>query len=666
MKRALLTVALLLAVAPTAEAAPFGEPPFRAAGGTATCLRATGYPGELVRSTATGAQFLQAGAGGLVPVADVTGGARTSSCPQAAARPNGVGVVAFASYEETGGESVVRAALREPGGAWSSPVEIATVPRFADGQPIAADSSERGDALVAFAGSTEAGPIAVTVVRRAPGATFGAPETLFTAPGKGELTEVRVAAGLSASGEAVVAWSFQPKAGKPREVWGAVAAAGAAFAAPARTGAGFSLAVGSGGHALLAFPSGADLLVAERAPGGSFGAGSRVGAATDRLVVYPAAAVRPDGGAVVAWQNALAGDLQAVVRTQPGPFSAPVALAPKSGLRYPKSILDLYDAFGSGDAGEITTDGAAPDRDSGFPRALITPDGRAVVTGEGVARDNGVWFGAPRVATIPLAGGAPESHLQGEGLRDAGTITPLVTADGMAAIAWTDNNDRARDGRLHLEVEGAPDGADPAAPDVRLIGSRHRVLKPNEELRFAVRCSSACDVRVQLGDGLLAATDDVALARAGETQIVLGGLFKPLATLKGGPVKVLLRYGAPGARRATTKTVTFNLRRLPDAPRPPVLDPVARHVGKAVVITWRSDGDAKPSNFFAYATKTRDDSPGLFETYVGGDVGDLGVTQSGRRFRLRLEDVKTARYVHVVAHVENARKTDTTTVRIRG
>src|SRR5262249_43090164 len=141
----------------------------------------------------------------------------------------------------------------------------------------------------------------------------------------GELTPVRLVAGLSASGDAVVAWAVQPAPGKPRELWSAVAPAGGAFAAPVEArplpaASPFSLPVGDGGHALLAFVSGTDVEVAERAPGGAFGAPVRVGRGDDVILVAPAAAVRADGGAIVAWNNALAGDVQAVTRTQPGAF----------------------------------------------------------------------------------------------------------------------------------------------------------------------------------------------------------------------------------------------------------------------------------------------------------------------------------------------------------
>ena len=334
--------------------------------GAATCLRATGYPGEMVRSTPTGPQFLQAGPGGLVPVADIKSSTdRFAPCPEAAARPNGAGVVAFSAASLDRSGSSVRAALREPGGSWGAPAEVTPGTQFVDGHPLAADVSERGDALVAFAGG-EPKHWAIRAVRRAPGGAFGAPETVFSA-GKGASSTMRVAAGLSATGEAVVAWSFQPADGKPRELWAAVAAAGTAFGTPARIGtlrdgSPFSLAVGADGTALVAFPGRHDdVLVAERAAGASFGPASRVGTAGDRLATYLTVAIRADGGAVVAWQSVLAGKLQAVLRAQRGPFSAPVTLAPDSGLRIPKEILALYDAF-VGLGGDEVTSATAPTR----------------------------------------------------------------------------------------------------------------------------------------------------------------------------------------------------------------------------------------------------------------------------------------------------------------
>jgi hypothetical protein len=81
-----------------------------------------------------------------------------------------------------------------------------------------------------------------------------------------------------------------------------------------------------------------------------------------------------------------------------------------------------------------------------------------------------------------------------------------------------------------------------------------------------------------------------------------------------------------------------------------------RGSGKAVVVTWRTDRDAKPSNFSVFATATRS----------GSDFSGIGeVTGSGRRFKVRLTDVSNSRYVQIVAMAKGARKTDLTIVRIR-
>ena len=129
MRRSLLTLALLLGVTPAAaSAAPFGEVAFRPAGGSATCLRATGTPGEVVRSTAAGAQFLQAGAGRAdAGRRRVQPRPATDACPQAAARPNGAGIVAFAIGAQGEDDAFVRVALREPGGGWGAQTDVAPI-----------------------------------------------------------------------------------------------------------------------------------------------------------------------------------------------------------------------------------------------------------------------------------------------------------------------------------------------------------------------------------------------------------------------------------------------------------------------------------------------------------------------------------------------------------
>ncbi len=673
MRRLLLGFAVL-GVWPAAAAASFGEVAFRPAGGIATCLRATGLPGELVRTTATSAQFLQAGPGGLTPVADVETEGSMEACPQATSRPNGMGVVAFFLKSGFGGKAYVRAALREPGGAWGPPVNMLGLQEVASAHPLAADVSARGDALVAQAGTSDQRRLVVVAARRASlpraerssplrSGAFGAGETVFTAP-KGASSQVRLLAGVSASGEAVLAWSFQVADGKPRELWAAIAAAGGPFAAPVKLGSlrarsSFNLAVADDGRALLAFVDGDDVRLAERRAGRRLRRAGDRGTRRRRDMVTAATAVRADGGAIVAWSADLAGDVQAVLRTQPGAFGAPVTIAPKNGLRFPKRILDIYDRFFARDAaGSYTSSAAGDDNDGGDARATITADGRAVVTWVGPAPYGGVWGSPAHVATIPLAGGAPSSAALGAELREAGSTTALTTADGTLGVAWADNGSRERDGRLHLALEGVPDGADPAPPKVTIAAPKRRVLAADEPLRLGVRCSAACDVRLQIGSGLFAPSENVSLTRAGSRRVSLGAGLQPLATLRGGPVTVLVRYAAPGARRSTAGNVTYHLRRLPNTPLPRVLGASARRDGEAIVVTWRTDRDAKASNFGVYATKQRHD---IYDPIAYGDA-----RRSGRTFRARIERAGTGRYVRIVAGADGSTKSHTTIVRVRG
>ena len=153
---------------------------------------------------------------------------------------------------------------------------------------------------------------------------------------------------MSAAGEAVVAWAFQPRAGSSvRELWVSVAAPGAGFRAPVRVaelrnGPIFDLAVGDAGHALLAFATGTDVFVAERAPGADFGPAGRVGQAADLAGIFPTAAVGPDGAAVVAWLRQLDGVMSAVVRERPGPFGAPLTITRPVRLGISRTLLAAF------------------------------------------------------------------------------------------------------------------------------------------------------------------------------------------------------------------------------------------------------------------------------------------------------------------------------------
>ena len=196
-----------------------------------------------------------------------------------------------------------------------------------------------------------------------------------------------------------------------------------------RLGSPFALAVGDDGRALLAFTTGADMLVAERAPGGDFAAASPIARADDLFAVYPTVAVGLDGAAVVGWLRALDGAMSAMVRARPGPFGAPVVLTGRlrfgisrdvvAGLVRPES--DDVDESASGAWGSVE-----------FPLAAITSDGRALLTWTAPASRDGVWWSAPQSATLALAGGAAETRTHGAELRDASSLTPVLLADGRA------------------------------------------------------------------------------------------------------------------------------------------------------------------------------------------------------------------------------------------
>jgi hypothetical protein len=105
--------------------------------------------------------------------------------------------------------------------------------------------------------------------------------------------------------------------------------------------------------------------------------------------------------------------------------------------------------------------------------------------------------------------------------------------------------------------------------------------------------------------------------------------------------------------------VTYRLRRLPDAPLPKLLGVVARRHGDEVVVTWRTDRDAKASDFSVMATRNRTDvydSVGLASEARGSD----------RRFRARIPNAREARYVSISVRVEGARNPGMKTVRVRG
>ncbi len=143
-----------------------------------------------------------------------------------------------------------------------------------------------------------------------------------------------------------------------------------------------------------------------------------------------------------------------------------------------------------------------------------------------------------------------------------------------------------------------------------------------------VRCSAACDVRAQVA-GSFEITGELSLAAAGRGQIGIRPDLEPIAPLRAAPVRILVRYGAPGARRASARTLSPTLRRLPTPPAPRVRGLTARRDGNAVVVRWRTAAPADPDRFIV-AGRDGEDGAVRFVDEVEG--------RRGRTFQIRLPD----------------------------
>ena len=161
--------------------------------GNPGCLGATGAPGELTFSAAgsRGVRFLHADRTGVTRAQTLA----VPACSTVVSRPNGAAVAAGDT------ESGVVGAVRDPGGAWGTPLDLVD-PSAWHPRLLAAAVSDRGDAVVAWSEDTfeepDSEPQRVLVARRAPGGGFGEAQTLVT--GENEIESVR--AGVAANGDA--------------------------------------------------------------------------------------------------------------------------------------------------------------------------------------------------------------------------------------------------------------------------------------------------------------------------------------------------------------------------------------------------------------------------------------------------------------------------------
>lgn len=634
---ALLAAAAVLILPATASAAPYGELAPLPAGGAATCLRATGAPGELVRSSPTGARLMTVTAAGIADAGVVPTGVSADECPQVAARPGGAGVVAQSG-------SVLWVATRDPGGAWGAPVRLGE--RASRAAVAVADD---GAAVVAWLEADSGGGFTVKAARRPAGGGFAAAVALGTgSSGRGFSQQASIRAAMGAGGDAIVLWTQPPidPATSRVPVQAAIAPAGGAFGPAQRLGetvatSAPALAAAPDGRALAAFWDGRAVQVAERAPGTGFAGARRVASAEDPYAVTPAVAIGSGGAAVLGWEGLLRQEVRAVSRAGAGAFGAPVTIAaPTAVPGLSEELLTLIRMFGLASFGPLGAAGLAPDRDAGNLRAALTADGRALLTLQGAGGSIG-----PRVATFPLAGGHLDRVPLGARVRATSSVAPLLLGDGTAAAAWTDNRGEA-DGRVHVALEGRPIAVAPAAPRVELGRPRKLVLKARDPLALPVRCDAACDVRVDLPD-YAGQAEYVSLPGAGSRVVEFApepGSFLPA---RRGPVRVRLRVSAPAAEPAAERIETVTVRRLPGKPIPRVRHLKAVRRGSAVVVSWSTDIGASADSFVVLGSPRQ--KLGIEGPANAGEPRRV----ASRRFTARIPKAGKVRYVRVLALSED-------------
>ena len=283
--------------------------------------------------------------------------------------------------------------------------------------------------------------------------------------------------------------------------------------------------------------------------------------------------------------------------------------------------------------------------DDGEPPYEGQPDVRVTLGADGRALLGwGIPDGAVRAATVTAAGMAERQTL-GSVVRDPAGITPLELGDGRRALVWTDNLPifaAARyAGRLHFALDGqAP--APAAVPEISVGAPRDRSLRPGQSLVLPIRCRTACDVRGAFDENPIFDAG-ASRSRAGTALLRFWPGQTPVAPRTPGPVRIRVRWSAPGSGAVRTRTLSVRLRRLP-APRLPRIEDVRvrRLADDRLEVRWRADGPSIDAHWSVTGTRVAD--PKRL-----GDIVTVGSAPDGdrRRFRVVLEDARAVRHVHV-------------------
>jgi hypothetical protein len=639
-----LTVLLFLLLAAPAHAA-LRESPFEPLPGAGTCLRGTATPGTFALlgplGRTTSATDLRTV--GAPPATRVRLGALVD-CAAVAVDPAGAGVLAGAVTPGRG-KAEVRAVVRDPGGAFGTPVRLGAAPIL--DSSVRAAVSPSGAAAVAWVQRRggifdEHARTRIVVVRRAPGGAFGSLEPLSGwHRGDDSSSPASVAVGIDAAGNVTVAWS------RPRRGASGFATAAVAHAAPAARFAvqqlttrlgGYGrarLAVASDGWTVLAYEGPGELRAYERPPDGArFTTLLRPVAGGS-----PAVAVRDGGGAVIAWRSFgddLSAGVLAAVRATAGPIGKPQEIAPD---------VSTSGSFG-GSSFVFTGSRPYPPSDDGNAalKAALAPDGRALLAWGAEGERTSAAVTAHVAAGTLGSGFGPPQRLGGP-IRDVNGVAPLFLADGRPALAWTDNTGgliSQTHGRLHLAIDGAPLPPDPPPPALRVRAAGHQRLFASQAPAVQVRCATACDVRAVLrshdGDaGAITRT-----LRAGRT-VRLRLTAPDLGSHGQMRVRALVTATAPGGHRRVTVSRHLVLVR---RPAPPVAAPLgveAHRRGRSIVVTWHTAFPARRMFFYVVARRNR-----TVSSDVTGVKAIPGRGRSRFRARLRPPDPHAVHFVSVI------------------
>ena len=247
-----------------------------------------------------------------------------------------------------------------------------------------------------------------------------------------------------------------------------------------------------------------------------------------------------------------------------------------------------------------------------------------------------------------FAGGARETSALGGAVRIAEEQTPVLLADGSLAAAWTDSGPDGTLARLHLAREGTANAPEPAAPKVTFAAVGSHALKDADPLILRVTCDAACDVYAHI-TGDEETTAALSLPAAGSRRLELRSTDHPIVPRGGGKVRVVLRSSAPGAHRATARTLTLDLRRARTVYAPRVLGLTVTLDGKDLVVRWHT---AKPGNPRYYSVWAFDGEDPVTSTNPTG--------HSRRNFTVRVRDARGATKVTVYTaalHEDKVRRT---------